>query len=48
MRQKGMCVYLNVERSIVNFSSEDEESRGKMGQCTLGAQARESVTTSCT
>lgn len=44
MRQKGMCVYLNVERSIVNFSSEDEESRGKMGQCTLGAQARECST----
>lgn len=44
MRQKGMCVYLNVERAIVNFSSEDEESRGKMGQCTLGSQARECST----
>lgn len=44
MRQKGMCVYLNVERSIVNCSSEDEESRGKMGQCTLGAQVCECST----
>lgn len=37
-------MYLNVERSIVNFSSKDEESRGKMGQCTLGSQARECST----
>lgn len=45
MRQKGTCVYLNVERSIVNSSSKDEESGGKMGQYgTVGAQMRECST----